>query len=88
MPDAAVRQESRPRKCKEHVEPTAVKQTMGPALAVASDEYQSSVARHLEENIDCTKCYDDGSFQVLTRGHSKWHLDILEDILLLTQKPK
>ena len=87
VPDAVVRRESRPRKCKEHVQPTAVKQTTGPALAVASDEYQSSVARHLVENIDCAKCYDDGSFQVLTRGRSKWHLDILEAVFLLTQKP-
>ena len=65
---------------------TAVKKTVGPALTVAGDEYQSSVVRYLVENIDSAKCYDNCSFPILTGGHSKWHLDILKAVFPLAQK--
>ena len=80
------RRESRPRKCKASAEDTAMNKEES-LTATSGEDYQSAVARHLVENPDCASKYNDGCFHVLTSGRSRWHLDVLEAVFLLTQKP-
>ena len=50
-------------------------------------DYSSSIAKHLSENVDCVKVYSDACFEVLTRGRSRRHLEVLESVYIHTQQP-
>ena len=80
------RRESRPRKCKASAEDTAMNKEES-LTATSGEDYQSAVARHLVENPECARSYNDGCFHVLTSGRSRWHLDLLEAGFLITQQP-
>ena len=54
---------------------------------IEGDQYQSSIARHLVENAEYAEIYDDSAFKVLCYGRSKHHLEVLEAILISSQKP-
>ena len=74
-----------PRKCK--------KVTAAPALASRTvpprggDDYQSAIARHLAENNDCARRYDDDCFRVLCNARSKSHLEVLECLFIMCRQP-
>ena len=51
-------------------------------------DYQSAIACHLASNKPCLERYSDSeSFKILTRGRSRFHLDILEAMYIKHLKP-
>ena len=63
-----------------HVPRTFLNKTGNPLLTTA-------IGQHLGENSKCLDKYHDDRFKVLTKGRSKYQLDILEALFIQTLKP-
>ena len=44
------------------------------------ESLQSSIAKHLVLNTSCQSVCDDSCFSILSRGRSKYHLEVLDGI--------
>ena len=80
-----------PRKCKKDVN-AAAKKTSGDQLGsveekIASEMYQSAIARHLAENDGCRSSYDDSCFRILSSSQSKRGLEVLEALFIKSKQP-
>ena len=49
---------------------------------------QSSFHKHLLNNSNCAKNYNDGRFKMLSRARNPYHLPVLEPLFIKTVKPK
>ena len=51
------------------------------------DGYQSAIACHLASNKQCRELYQETDFKILSRGRSKYHLDVLEAVYISVLNP-
>ena len=49
--------------------------------------YQSAIASHLAENVDCRLAYRDDCFTVLSRARCKKYLDVYESVCIQLSQP-
>ena len=73
-----------PRKCKVVRDDIVV---APPPKVMNVDQHQSSIARHLAENVECAVSYDDTTFRPLAYGRSKRHLEVLEAVFIALRRP-
>ena len=69
------------------VNKTASNKGRPPKTRVKPDDYQSAIASHLASNKACCEQYCDTDFKVLSRGRSKYHLDVLEAMYICESCP-
>ena len=62
-----------------------------PPVVAASDvdveSLQSSIAKHLALKSSCQNVCDDPCFSILSRGRSKYHLEVLEALYISKYQP-
>ena len=62
-----------------------------PPVVAASDvdveSLQSSIAKHFALKSSCQNVCDDSSFSILSRGRSKYHLEVLEALYISKYQP-
>ena len=51
------------------------------------ESLQSSIAKHLVLNTSCQSVCDDSCFSILSRGRSKYHLEVLEALYIDKYQP-
>ena len=82
-----------PRKCKKDTNAAAKKTSGDPHQLgsieekIASEMYQSAIARHLAENDGCRSNYDDSCFHILSSSQSKRGLEVLEALFIKSKQP-
>ena len=50
-------------------------------------DFDSAIGQHLLENDQCALTYDNKRFSILATAHSSFHLNLLEDAYIKTQRP-
>ena len=73
-----------PRKCKVVRDDFVV---APPPKVMNVDQHQSSIARHLAENVECAVSYNDTTSRLLAYGISKRHLEGLEAMFIVLRRP-
>ena len=89
-PAGEARQLSRvgpPSRCKATADQLQAATTSTRPRTINTENYQSSVARHLTENKACAMCYDDLCLRVLWVGRAKWCLEVLEALFIRSRTP-
>ena len=63
------------------------KEIVQPAGNILPKVSKSSIGSHLLENPACAEVYDSSCFTVLSRGRSRFHVDVLEGLYINENKP-
>ena len=70
---------------RQHV-PLNIKKLLGNTSS-KSLSHSSAIAEHLLNSVECGKRYNDDMFQIIGRGKSKFHLQVLEALHIINKKP-
>ena len=61
---------------------------VGDVMDTVNRRFQSAVANHLVDNVECREHYSDDKFSVLVRARRASYLPVLEAIFIHTHSPE